>query len=151
MFGLLPRRYNNEVVNSNSLFNSIENFFNDDFFSMPGFTQDGMFANGGFRMDVKENDTNYTIEAELPGVNKQDIALDFNNGNLYIAVNHHEDINEQKDNYVHKERRSYQMERSVYLGDIDVQGISANLDNGILRIVAPKLNIVPNSYRIDIK
>ena len=150
MFGIVPRRYN-EVVNNNSLFNTIDQFFNDDFFNMPGFTQGGMFTNGGFRMDVKENDSCYTVEAELPGVNKEDIALDFNNGNLYIAVNHNEDINDERENYVHKERRSYQMQRSLYLGDIDVQGISANLDNGILKIVAPKLNVVPNSYRIDIK
>lgn len=156
MFGLMPRR-SNEVVNNHSLFNTIDNmfsmdrFFNDDFFGMSDLMQNGLFASGGFRMDVKENDSAYTIEAELPGVNKEDIALDFNNGNLYIAVNHQEDINEEKDNYVHKERRSYQMQRSVYLGDIDVQGISANLENGVLRIVAPKLNVVPNSYRIDIR
>lgn len=155
MFGIMPRR-SNEVVGNRGLFNTIENFFNDDFwgddfFNMPSLMQNGMFSSGGFKMDVKENDSNYTIEAELPGVNKEDIALDFNNGNLYIAVNHQDDFNDEQDNYIHKERRSFQMQRSLYLGDIDVQGISANLDNGILKIVAPKLNVVPNSYRIDVK
>lgn len=150
MFNLMPRRYN-EIVDNHSLLGSIENFFNDDFFNMPGFMGDSMFASGGFRMDVKENENAYTIEAELPGVNKEDIALDFNNGNLYIAVNHNEDVNDDKGSYRCRERRSFQMERSVYLGDIDVQGINASMDNGILRITAPKLNIVPNSYRIDIR
>lgn len=155
MFGIMPRR-SNEVVGNRGLFNTIENFFNDDFwsddfFNMPSLMQNGMFSSGSFKMDVKENDSNYTIEAELPGVNKEDIALDFNNGNLYIAVNHQDDFNDEQDNYIHKERRSFQMQRSLYLGDIDVQGISANLDNGILKIVAPKLNVVPNSYRIDVK
>lgn len=153
MFNLMPRRHN-QVVSNNSLFDSVENFFNDDFgnfFNMPSLLNEGMFSNGGFRMDVKENDSAYTIEAELPGVNKEDIALDFNNGNLYIAVNHNEDINNDRDNYVHRERRSFQMQRSIYLGDIDVQGINASMDNGILRITAPKLNIEPASYRIDIR
>ncbi len=156
MFGIMPRRTNNEVVSNRGLFNTIENFFNDDFwgddfFNMPSLMQNGMFGSGGFKMDVKENDSSYTVEAELPGVNKEDIALDFNNGNLYIAVNHQDDFNDEQNNYIHKERRSFQMQRSLYLGDIDVQGISANLDNGILRIVAPKLNVVPNSYRIDVE
>ena len=156
MFGIMPRRTNNEVVSNRGLFNTIENFFNDDFwgddfFNMPSLMPNGMFGSGSFRMDVKENESNYTIEAELPGVNKEDIALDFNNGNLYIAVNHQDDFNDERDNYIHKERRSFQMQRSLYLGDIDVQGISANLDNGILKIVAPKLNVVPNSYRIDVQ
>lgn len=156
MFGIMPRRTNNEVVSNRGLFNTIENFFNDDFwgddfFNMPSLMPNGMFGSGSFKMDVKENDSNYTVEAELPGVNKEDIALDFNNGNLYIAVNHQDDFNDERDNYIHKERRSFQMQRSIYLGDIDVQGISANLDNGILRIIAPKLNVVSNNYRIDVK
>ena len=99
MFGIMPRR-SNEVVGNRGLFNTIENFFNDDFwgddfFNMPSLMQNGMFSSGGFKMDVKENDSNYTIEAELPGVNKEDIALDFNNGNLYIAVNHQDDFNDE--------------------------------------------------------
>lgn len=153
MFSLMPRRHN-QVVSNNSLFDSVENFFNDDFngfFNMPSLLNEGMFSSGGFRMDVKENDSNYTIEAELPGVNKEDVALDFNNGNLYIAVNHNEDINNDQDRYVHRERRSFQMQRSIYLGDVDVQGINASMENGILRITAPKLNIEPASYRIDIR
>jgi len=156
MFNLIPRRHNEVMSNNDSLFNTIERFFNDDFFdndffNMPSLSHSSLFSTGGFRMDVKENDTSYIVEAELPGVNKEDIALDFNNGNLYIAVNHNEDINRDKSNYVHRERRSFQMQRSIYLGDVDVQGINARMDNGILRITAPKLNIEPSSYRIDIQ
>lgn len=156
MFGIMPRRNNNEVVSNRGLFNTIENFFNDDFwgddfFNMPSLMPNDMFGSGSFKMDVKENDSNYTVEAELPGVNKEDIALDFNNGNLYIGVNHQDDFNDERDNYIHKERRSFQMQRSIYLGDIDIEGISANLDNGILKIIAPKLKVVSNNYRIDVK
>lgn len=156
MFGIMPRKSNEVSYNNHNLFNTIENFFNDDFFSdsffnMPSLIQDGMFESSGFKMDVKENERSYTVEAELPGINKEDIALDFNNGYLYIAVNHQDDFNDERDHYIHKERRSFQMQRSLYLGDIDVGNINANLDNGILRIEAPKLNVVSNSYRIDVK
>ena len=144
MLGLIPRRYNN-IASSNNLLSSIENFFNDDFFNMPSFT------NSTFRMDVKENDNTYTIEAELPGINKEDIALDYNNGTLYIAVNHNEDINEEKNNYIHRERRSTSMQRGIYVGDIDVNGIEAKLDNGILKVTAPKLEVSPNRFKIEVK
>lgn len=144
MLGLMPRRYN-EVANSNSLLSSIENFFNDDFFNMPAFTS------SEFRMDVKENDNVYTVEAELPGINKEDITLDYNNGTLYIAVNHNEEINKEDGNYIHKERRSSSMQRGIYLGDIDVEGIEAKLDNGILKVTAPKLAVSPNRFKIEVK
>lgn len=144
MLGLMPRRYS-EVANSNSLLSSIENFFNDDFFNMPAFTS------SEFRMDVKENDNVYTVEAELPGINKEDITLDYNNGTLYIAVNHNEEINEEDGSYIHKERRSSSMQRGIYLGDINVEGIEAKLDNGILKVTAPKLTVSPNRLKIEVK
>ena len=144
MLGLMPRRYD-EVANSKSLFSSIENFFNDDFFNMPAFTS------SEFRMDVKENDNVYTVEAELPGINKEDITLDYNNGTLYIAVNHNEEINKEDGSYIHKERRSSSMQRGIYLGDIDVEGIEAKLDNGILKVTAPKLAVSPNRFKIEVK
>ena len=144
MLGLMPKRYN-EVVNNNSLLSSIENFFNDDFFNMPAFTS------SEFRMDVKENDNVYTVEAELPGINKEDITLDYNNGTLYIAVNHNEEINKEDGGYIHKERRSSSMQRGIYLGDIDVEGIEAKLENGILKVTAPKLAVSPNRFKIEVK
>lgn len=145
MFNLIPRRYNAPVTH-NSLFDSIENFFNDDFFNLPA------FGNSEFRIDVKENEKAYTIEAELPGINKEDIALDYNNGTFYIAVNHNEDINEENGSYIHRERRSTSMQRGIYLGDINAQGIDAKLENGILHITVPKMEVVAsNRLPIEIK
>lgn len=146
MFGLMPRRSNDIVTN---FFN--DSFFNDDFFenSLAGFRS---AMNDQFRVDVKEDENAYTIEADLPGVNKEEIGLDYNQGTLYIGVNHQEDVNNQDNKgYIHKERRSVSMQRGIYVGDIDAQGIEAKLENGVLRVTAPKLAISNQQYRIEIQ
>ena len=147
MFGLTPVRRNtlNETTRYGDFYNAIDNFFNDDFFTRP------LFNAQAFKMDVKEDEKTYTLEAELPGINKEDITLDFNNGTLYIAVKHNEDINEEKDHYIHRERRSSSMQRGIYLGNIDVQGIDAKLEQGILHIIVPKSENQVQKPVIEIK
>lgn len=149
MFGLMPRRNNNVVT---QFFD--DDFFNNDFFNSGFFGRSLMNFEQGmatqFKIDVKENDNEYTIEADLPGVSKEEIGLDYDNGTLYIAVNHQEESNGDKDGYIHRERRSMQMQRGIYVGDIDVNSINAKLENGVLHITAPKLAIPENQYRIEI-
>ena len=53
--------------------------FNDDFFDMSN-------INGSFKADIRETDNEYLIEAELPGVKKEDIELDYENNNLIISA-----------------------------------------------------------------
>lgn len=149
MFGLMPRKNNNVVTQ----------FFDDDFFNND-FLGDSFFGRGlmnfsqamhnQFKIDVKENDNAYTIEADLPGVSKEEIGLDYDNGTLFIAVNHNEETNGDQDGYIHRERRSMSMQRGIYVGDIDVNAIDAKLENGVLHITAPKLAIPGNQYRIEI-
>ena len=56
----------------------------------------------------------------------------------------------KKENYIHKERRYASMRRSIYLKDIDENGITAKLENGILTIIAPKTEKAVNRL-IEIK
>lgn len=150
MFGLTPVRHN-AVERANGygdFYNAIDNFFNDDFFGRVALTS-------GFRMDVKEDDKNYIIEAELPGIKKEEISIDYHNNILYIAVNQNtektNEKNEESGNYIHRERRSTSMQRGIYLGEINIEGIDAKLENGILHITAPKAEAISNRPRIEIK
>jgi len=61
---------------------------------------------------VQQNDNEYLIEAELPGVNKDEIGVDLNDGRLNISVKREENINEEKKNYIHRESRFASMSRS---------------------------------------
>ena len=87
MFGLSPVK--NEMLNRGSaygdFYNAIDNFFNDDFYRRPD-----LLAKG-FRMDVKETGEAYIVEAELPGVKRDEIEIGYHQDTLYIATHFKED------------------------------------------------------------
>ena len=90
MFGLSPVK--NEMLNRGSaygdFYNTIDNFFNDDFYLRPD-----LLAKG-FRMDVKETGDDYIVEAELPGVKRDEIEINYHQDTLYIAT-HFKDARKQ--------------------------------------------------------
>ncbi len=106
----------------------------------------GVFNNNGndsfnnFRMDVKNLDDHYEIKADLPGVKKEDIKLDFDDGVLKISAVHHQET-EDKDGegYIIRERVSGSYERSLRFEDVDAQNISAAFNEGVLCVNVPKL------------
>jgi HSP20 family protein len=103
-----------------------------------------------FKVDVREEDDSYVIEAELPGVKKNEISLSFDDNRLVIAVTRDEKTEKEKKNYLHRERRICSMQRSIYLAEADGKGIKAKLDNGELTITVAKKQTVDKSIKIDI-
>ena len=106
-----------------------------------------------FRVDVQDLKDKYLVEAELPGLKKEDINIKFENDYLTISVVKNEENNEEdKDKkYVHKERVEFRSERRMYLPDVDPKKLGAKLNNGILEITLNKAEEKINSYMIDIK
>lgn len=107
-----------------------------------------------FRVDVQDLGKSYKITAELPGVKKENISLDYSENYLTISATE-ETVSEKKDsegNYIHRERRSGSVSRSFYVDDIDDTKISAEFKDGILTIDLPKLTESPKkSSKIEIK
>ena len=60
----------------NNIVDDVQNFFMDSFFS-----------NKALKTDIVETDQEYLLEVELPGVEKKDVSLDFNNQYLTLSVN----------------------------------------------------------------
>lgn len=148
MTGLVPfNRKNTGLLNT-----GFEDFYNmlDDFFS-DNWSPRRSLARDTFKINVQQNEKEYLIDAELPGVNKEEISLDLSDGRLNIAVKREEKINEEKKNYIHRESRFSSMSRSVYLEDADVKGIKAKLDNGVLRITVPRQEKTVKSEQIEIE
>lgn len=139
MYFLKP--FNNSLKTNKSFYDMVDNFFNDSFFTNSSDT---------FRIDVKENDNEYYIEAELPGVNKAEIKLEYKNECLTIGVNREIKVDEEKENYIHKERKISSMKRSLQLKNINDEEITAKLVDGILTIVAPKKEVTENRI-IEVK
>jgi len=90
----------------------------------------------------------YVVHASLPGVKKSDIDVSWNAGNSSVVisgvVHRPEEVDEDMMNTLAKdERKVGAFERSVRLGGqdvkIDVEGIGAKLEDGVLRVVVPKV------------
>lgn len=108
-------------------------------------------AGDTFKVDVKEDDKNYYIDAELPGVNKEDINLAFDDGRLQISVKREEELEDKGKNYIHRERQLCSMQRNIFLAEAADEGITAKLENGILSIVVPKAEKPDKSIEIEIE
>jgi HSP20 family protein len=90
-------------------------------------------------LDVRENTTCLTIEAELPGVEEKDISVTLMNGILTIKGEKKQNKEEKGENYFLAERSYGAFERSLQLPDtIDEGKIEAKFDNGVLKIAAAK-------------
>jgi HSP20 family protein len=148
MAGLIPfnRKY------SAVLPTGFEDFYNvlDDFFSN-GAGIGRNLAKDTFKMDVEESAEAFRIQAELPGVKKEEIGLELNDGKLTISVKKEENVGEERKNYIHRERRLNSMARGIYLGDVKADGIKAALEDGILTISVEKEQRTGKAIPIEIK
>ena len=132
-FGLTPyKRTNRNIRPYTSLTNTL---FNDDFFR--NFFSGAVTATQ-INIDVKDNQDKYVIEAELPGVKKEDKNIDIDNGVLTLSTKVQNEKNEENDNYVYRERRYGSLCRSFSLDNIDDEKIKAKYEDGILVVELPK-------------
>jgi len=101
---------------------------------------------------LKETEDNYLVEADLPGVKKENINIEFHNGNLTISAKRDETVEDKKENYVRRERHYGEFKRSLYIKNVDENKINASFNDGVLRVTLPKLEKGPDSRkRINIQ
>ena len=122
-----------------------ENLFNDDWmdFGFPEVDKAlyGKHANNVMNTDVKETDTGYEVDIDLPGFKKDEINAQLDNGYLTIsaAKGLDKDEKDKKGKYIRKERYAGAMSRSFYVGEgITQEDIKAKYEDGILRLSVPK-------------
>lgn len=102
-------------------------------------------------VNTREDDKGYYIHADLPGVDKKDIHVDFKDGVLTISGERKfkEEINEKDfykmESYYGKFQRSFTVPE-----DIDSNKIDAVTENGVLNITIPKA-APKESKKIEIK
>ena len=150
MTGLVPFNHrNNSLMRTGAGF---EDFYNmlDDFFN-DGFMPSRSLLKDTFKIDIEDKENEYLIEAELPGINKEEINLNIENENLCISVSRSEDVNKDGKNYIHRERRASSMSRRVRLAGANLNEIRAKLDGGVLTITVPKTINENHSRKIEIE
>ncbi|MCI4441652.1 heat shock protein Hsp20 [Tibeticola sediminis] len=104
------------------------------------------------KVDVKEDDRAYTVQAEIPGVNKDDINVSID-GNLVTlrAEIKQEDRKTEGEKVLRTERYYGAVARSFQLAqDIDASQAKAKYENGILTLTLPK-KAANNAQRLTIE
>lgn len=115
-----------------------DDFFKDfgkQFFAMSPETDNMM------KTDVKETAHDYQLTVDLPGLDKHDIHVDYQNNTLKISAKRDsfDDHSDADGNLVQSERHYGRFSRQFYLPEVKRDAISAKYDNGVLQLVLPKL------------
>jgi HSP20 family protein len=100
-----------------------------------------VFSGGSFvpRVNISEDSANIYINAELPGLSKEDVKLTVTDGMLTIRGEKSQETKQEGRNYHRIERRSGEFVRQFTLPDnVNDEAMRATFANGVLEIVIPK-------------
>lgn len=123
-----------------------DDFFND--FARPANTSaryHDMTA-GIMRTDVKENDTGFELDIDLPGCKKENVKAELKDGYLTITAETNTSNEEKDDNgkYIRRERYYGTCSRNFYVGEnVEQEDIKAKFEDGILKVFVPKKEAKP--------
>jgi len=137
---ILPSRWD-------PLFRDIERLFEDLWPSLKWPT-----SVSGFSTNVYETDKSVVVEAELPGVKKEDIKISYSDGYLRIEAKREETKEEKKKKYYRKEVRYGEYARIIPIPEyVDVEKAKASLKDGVLTIEFPKTEEGPKGVEIKVE
>lgn len=125
--------------------NLFDDFMND--FSFFNDREIQKMSKSMMKTDIKEHDTGYELEMELPGFKKDEVQVSLENGYLNIHAAKSVDKDEQDKEsgaYIRRERYAGVCERSFYVGeDITEDDIKGEFKHGILKLMIPKQDVKP--------
>ena len=138
--------------------NLFDEFFGNSFLDSMRDTQRALYgkhAKNLMKTDVKETDTAYEVDIDLPGFEKDEVALDLKDGYLTVSASKglNKENTEKKGRYIRQERYMGACSRSFYVGDVQPSEISAKYESGVLRLSIPKKDVkkLPETTRIAIE
>lgn len=92
------------------------------------------------KTDIYEKSNKYILEIDLPGVSKENIKINYENGYLTISASKNS-LSSNPDTYIRRERLYGEIKRSFYIGMKKESDIKAIYKDGILTISFPKEDI----------
>lgn len=105
------------------------------------------------RVDISEEPEQWKVEADLPGVDKENISVDVRENQLIIKAEMKQEHTDEKPQYYRRERRYGSFERRLALpGGIKEEAIASSFKDGVLTVSIPKTEQAQNAgRRIPIK
>ncbi len=123
----------------NRMQNEIDRLFNDFFPSRYHRSNNEAPTNWAPRVDLSESDDGYEISLDLPGLNKKDIAINYQDGVLTISGERQATDQKEGHNALRVERRTGAFSRSFNIPNaIQTDKINATYKDGVLNIVLLK-------------
>lgn len=130
MYELMPLKRRMNPIMSFDPFREMDDFFRMD---------NGAMHLSPFSADIIDQGDKFELNAELPGFAKEDIKLDVENDCLTISAERKFEENDDKPNFVRRERFYGSYKRSFDLTGIDTDKIEASYSDGILSLSLPKI------------
>ena len=129
MFDMMPFERRNHLSHYNP-FRDLENWEKSFFGDMTS----------GFNTDIKDKGDHFELEADLPGVKKEDIAVDIDGDCLTVSAQRNSETEEKDDNsnYIRRERSYGSFSRSFDISNIKSDEITGSYENGVLKLILPK-------------
>lgn len=124
--------------------NLFDDFFSDPFGMMVPQGRDPLYGKHGknlMKTDVRETESSYELDIDLPGFKKDEVNVELKNGYLTIQAAKGLDKEEQdkKGKYIRQERCAGACSRTFYVGDgVEPEDVTAKFENGILQLSIPK-------------
>lgn len=116
-----------------------ENFLGRGWPSMPSLMKPSEEGFVVANMDIRENDKEIVIEAELPGMEEKDIDVSLKNGMLTIKGEKRSEEEKKEDDYHLTERRYGSIQRSFRVPEtVDPDKVEASLEKGVLHVKMAK-------------
>tara|TARA_A100001037_G_C15147063_1_gene636806 strand:- start:1700 stop:2197 length:498 start_codon:yes stop_codon:yes gene_type:complete len=116
--------------------------------AFPNFGQEfgvNFFGNSSYpRVNVADTKTEVRIEAEIAGLAREDVSVEYEDGMLTISGDKKTELEDPDVKYVYKELKRSSFKRSFKVDEttLEVDKISAKFDNGILNVAIPKKTVV---------
>lgn len=99
-------------------------------------------------VEITDKGKDYELRAELPGVKKEDLDIDMDKNYITINANKLEENNVDENSCKKSEIRYGAFSRTVYFPEeINTDKTEAKLEQGVLKITAPKKNIESESRK----
>lgn len=103
-------------------------------------------------IDVADRGDEFFVTAELPGFEPDDVDLRVVDQTLYLDAERSEHVDVEEETFVHHERSHESVSRSVRLPEpVDVDDVTATVDNGVLSVTIPKAVPDSSGQSIDIE
>lgn len=133
MFNISPyKKGNQSLARKDDVFEQFFDNFFDDFLQPLNDKLEGKFST--FKVDVIEKENSYIVEAELPGFEKENVSIEYDNNYLTISANKEWEAEAKEGSFIRRERKCGEFRRSFFIEGVIASDINASFKNGVLTV-----------------